>query len=188
MKLMIASDIHGSVYYCDLMLKAFEKEAADRLLLLGDILYHGPRNDLPRDYEPRKVAELLKGVSEKIFCVRGNCDADVDLMVLPFRMSADCALLPIGDKIVYVTHGHIYNPDNLPQLAAGDMLLYGHTHLPSLREVNGIMCINPGSVSLPKEDSRHSCILLKDGIFVWKDLETGENYRHYDPLGEQKHQ
>ena len=184
---MIASDIHGSAYYCDLMLKAFAREKADRLLLLGDILYHGPRNPLPRDYDPKKVIELLGGVKEKIFCVRGNCDADVDLAVLPFPVSGDCALMPVGEKMIYATHGHVYHPDNLPLHIDGDILLYGHTHIPALREVNGIMCINPGSVSLPKEDSKHSCIFFRDGIFGWNDLETGDYYRHYDPLGEEKH-
>ena len=186
MKLLIASDIHGSAYYCELMLKAFEEEQADRLLLLGDILYHGPRNDLPRDYAPKKVIEQLRPFNDRIFCVRGNCDADIDLAVLPFPMAADCALLPIGEKMMYVTHGHIYNPEKLPSLRKGDMLLYGHTHLPALREVRNIMCINPGSGSLPKGGSRHSCILLRDGIFGWKDIETGDYFRHYDSLGEEK--
>ncbi len=186
MKLMIASDLHGSAYYCDLMLKIFHEEKADRLLLLGDILYHGPRNDLPVDYQPKKVIEQLREVSEKIFCVRGNCDAEIDLTVLPFPVTADFAVIPIGSKLVYATHGHIHNPDNMPQLPEGDILLFGHTHQPLLRDVNGCMCINPGSVSLPKGGSKHSCILLKDGIFGWKDIETGNYYRHYDSLSDSK--
>ena len=186
MKLLIASDIHGSAYYCDLMLKAFEEEQADRLLLLGDILYHGPRNDLPREYSPKKVIELLRPYKDRIICVRGNCDADIDLSVLPFTMAADCAILPIGEKMMYATHGHRYHPENLPALHKGDILLFGHTHMPVLREVRDIMCINPGSISLPKGGSRHSCILLKDGIFGWKDIETGSYFRHYDLLSESK--
>jgi hypothetical protein len=187
MKIMIASDIHGSAYYCELMLRTFESENADRLLLLGDILYHGPRNDLPEGYDPKKVADLLNNISEKIICVRGNCDADVDLMVLSFPMTMECAVVPIGEKMMYATHGHVYNPDSLPPVPKGDMLLYGHTHVPELRESGGVMCINPGSVSLPKCSSAHSCILLKDGIFGWKDLETGDYYRYYDSLADEKH-
>ena len=186
MKLMIASDIHGSAYYCDLMLKTFEEEKADRLLLLGDILYHGPRNDLPRDYAPKKVVEQLTEFSEKILCVRGNCDAEVDLMVLPFPVMADLAVMPIGNRLMYITHGHIHNPDKMPALPKGDILLFGHTHLPLLRVVGGCMCINPGSVSLPKGGSKHSCILLNEGIFGWKDIETGNYYRHYDSLANDK--
>ena len=186
MKIMIASDIHGSAYYCDLMLREFEQEQADRLLLLGDILYHGPRNDLPKDYAPKRVVEQLSALKDRIFCVRGNCDADVDLMVLPFPMTSDCSIMPIGEKMMYVTHGHVFNPENLPPLHSGDILLYGHTHIPALRDVKGCMCINPGSVSLPKNGSRHSCILLKDGIFGWKDIETGDYFRHYDSCVEEK--
>lgn len=186
MKLMIASDIHGSAYYCDLMLKIFEEEKADRLLLLGDILYHGPRNDLPIDYDPQKVVEQLKKVKDRIFCVRGNCDAEVDLMVLPFPVVAEFAVIPVGNKLMYATHGHVHHPDNMPALPKGDILLFGHTHRPELRDVNGCMCINPGSVSLPKGGSKHSCILLNEGIFGWKDIETGNYYRHYDSLANDK--
>ncbi len=180
MKMMIASDIHGSAYYCDLLLKAFADEHADRLLLLGDILYHGPRNDLPRDYSPKQVIRQLSPLSDSIFCVRGNCDTEVDQMVLPFPIMADYALLTLGNRIMYATHGHIFHPEHLPPLRKGDILLFGHTHVPELRKAGGCLCLNPGSVSIPKEASCHSCIVLEEGSFLWKDIETGEYYRHYN--------
>ena len=130
MKWMIASDIHGSEYYCRKMLEAFYDEKADRLLLLGDILYHGPRNDLPRDYNPKRVIELLNGIQSHILCVRGNCDTEVDQMVLDFPILADYAILTVGEKIIFATHGHHFNEENLPPLQEGDILLHGHTHVP----------------------------------------------------------
>lgn len=177
MKFMIASDIHGSAYYCGLLLEALAAEGADRLLLLGDILYHGPRNDLPRDYAPKRVTEQLGGVKEKIFCVRGNCDTEVDQMVLPFPIMADYAVIPLKDRLIYATHGHIFNTGNLPPLMQGDILLHGHTHVPVCRDCGFYTYMNPGSVSIPKEGSCHSYMLLEDGHFAWKDLETLTEYR-----------
>ena len=172
MKWMIASDLHGSAYYCRKMLEAFEREGADRLLLLGDLLYHGPRNDLPREYAPKEVIPLLNGKKEKLLCVRGNCDAEVDQMVLEFPVLADYAVLPVGQRLIYATHGHIYNMKNLPPLAPGDVLLHGHTHVPAWTEFGqGNLYLNPGSVSIPKENSPHSYMTLEDGQFLWKDLD-----------------
>lgn len=176
MKLMIASDIHGSAYYGGLLMEAFAAECADRLLLLGDILYHGPRNDLPRDYAPKKVIAQLNGMKEKIFCVRGNCDTEVDQMVLQFPILADYAVIPVENSIMYATHGHIFHGGNLPPLMEGDILLHGHTHVPVCRDCGFYTYLNPGSVSIPKENSPHSYMLLEDGRFVWKNLETGEPY------------
>ncbi len=176
MKLMIASDIHGSAYYCGTLLEAFAAEGADKLLLLGDILYHGPRNDLPRDYSPKRVAEMLNGVKEKIFCVRGNCDSEVDQMMLQFPIMADYAVIEAKDRIIYASHGHIYNSDNLPPLTSGDILLHGHTHVPACRNLGLCIYMNPGSVSIPKEDSCHSYMVFKEGIFAWKNLETRSEY------------
>ena len=173
MKWMIASDLHGSAYYCRKMLEAFEREGADRLFLLGDLLYHGPRNDLPRDYAPKQVIPLLNGKREKLLCVRGNCDAEVDQMVLEFPVLADYAVLPVGQRLIYATHGHIYHVKNLPPLAPGDVLLHGHTHVPAWTEFGqGNLYLNPGSVSIPKENSPHSYMTLEGNTMQWKELES----------------
>ena len=173
MKWMIASDLHGSAYYCRKMLEAFEREGADRLFLLGDLLYHGPRNDLPREYAPKEVIPLLNGKKEKLLCVRGNCDAEVDQMVLEFPVLADYAVLPVGQRLIYATHGHIYHVKNLPPLATGDVLLHGHTHVPAWTEFGqGNLYLNPGSVSIPKENSPHSYMTLEENTMQWKELES----------------
>ena len=173
MKWMIASDLHGSAYYCCKMLEAFEREGADRLFLLGDLLYHGPRNDLPREYAPKEVIPLLNGKKEKLLCVRGNCDAEVDQMVLEFPVLADYAVLPVGQRLIYATHGHIYHVKNLPPLAPGDVLLHGHTHVPAWTEFGqGNLYLNPGSVSIPKENSPHSYMTLEGNTMQWKELES----------------
>ena len=173
MKWMIASDLHGSAYYCRKMLEAFEREGADRLFLLGDLLYHGPRNDLPREYAPKEVIPLLNGKREKLLCVRGNCDAEVDQMVLEFPVLADYVVLPVGRRLIYATHGHIYHVKNLPPLAPGDVLLHGHTHVPAWTEFGqGNLYLNPGSVSIPKENSPHSYMTLEENTMQWKELES----------------
>ena len=173
MKWMIASDLHGSAYYCRKMLEAFEREGADRLFLLGDLLYHGPRNDLPREYAPKEVIPLLNGKKEKLLCVRGNCDAEVDQMVLEFPVLADYAVLPVGQRLIYATHGHIYHVKNLPPLAPGDVLLHGHTHVPAWTEFGqGNLYLNPGSMSIPKENSPHSYMTLEGNTMQWKELES----------------
>ena len=173
MKWMIASDLHGSAYYCSKMLEAFEREGADRLFLLGDLLYHGPRNDLPREYAPKEVIPLLNGKKEKLLCVRGNCDAEVDQIVLEFPVLADYAVLPVGRRLIYATHGHIYHVKNLPPLAPGDVLLHGHTHVPAWTEFGqGNLYLNPGSVSIPKENSPHSYMTLEENTMQWKELES----------------
>ena len=173
MKIMIASDIHGSAYYSEALLGAFAQEQADRLLLLGDILYHGPRNDLPKDYAPKAVIEMLSGLKERIFCVRGNCDTEVDQMVLPFPILADYCILNAGNRLIYATHGHHFNLSTLPPLQPGDILLHGHTHIPAWEPFgdNNLYC-NPGSVSIPKENSPHSYLLLEDNTLTWKTLES----------------
>ena len=170
MKWFIASDIHGSAYYTNQMLIAFENENADKMLLLGDILYHGPRNDLPRDYAPKEVIAMLSAYKEKILCVRGNCDTEVDQMVLPFPILADYAVICTEERSIYATHGHKYGPDNLPPLAEGDILLYGHTHIPTLEERDGITLVNPGSVSIPKEGSEGGYIIIENGNLTRKDF------------------
>ena len=179
MKLMIASDIHGSAYYCKALLQAFEKEQADRLLLLGDILYHGPRNDLPRDYAPKEVLAMLNDMQDKIFCVRGNCDTEVDQMVLSFPILADYCILTAGERLIYATHGHNHNLQALPPLQKGDVLLHGHTHIPAWEPFsNGNLYLNPGSVSIPKNGSWHGYMTLEDGKFLWKDLDGCVQMEH----------
>ena len=171
MKWMIASDIHGSAAYCEKLLAAFGREQADRLLLLGDLLYHGPRNDLPQGYAPKEVIAQLSGVKDKVFCVRGNCEAEVDQMVLPFPVLADYCLLEQKGRVIFATHGHHYNLENPPLLQPGDVLLHGHTHIPAKDNSLGFWYLNPGSVSIPKENSPHSYMTLEDGQFLWKDLD-----------------
>lgn len=182
MKYMIASDIHGSAYYCREMLRQFEAEHADRLILLGDILYHGPRNDLPRDYAPKEVIAMLSPLAKTILCVRGNCDTEVDQMVLPFPILADYALLESEGHMIFLTHGHHFHAEALPPLCPGDVLLHGHTHVPLCTAKDGITVLNPGSVSIPKEGSPHSFMTLENGAFTWKML-NGSSY-HTWRLGE----
>lgn len=171
MKWMIASDIHGSAHYCHLLLDAFQQEKASRLLLLGDLLYHGPRNDLPEGYAPKEVIGLLNGMKSQIFCVRGNCEAEVDQMVLDFPVLADYCLLELDGRLVFATHGHVYNLDHPPLLGPGDVLLHGHTHVPAKTHApQGWWYLNPGSVSIPKEDSSRGYMTLEDGVFLWKEL------------------
>lgn len=178
MKLIIASDIHGSAYYCGKLLEAYRREGADKLILLGDILYHGPRNDLPRDYAPKEVIAMLNPMKEEILCVRGNCDTEVDQMVLEFPILADYAFLWEKGHMIFLTHGHVFNEKNLPMLKKGDVLLHGHTHVPVCREHDDYVYMNPGSVSIPKEDSEHSYMVYEDGKFQWKNME-GRVYLEY---------
>ena len=176
MKLLIASDLHGSAVFTRALLEAFAREQAGRLVLLGDLLYHGPRNDLPEGYAPKEVIPLLNGLRDRILCVRGNCDAEVDQMVLDFPLMADYAVLPLGETMIYLTHGHVYNKDHCPPLALGDILLHGHTHVPAWEPFgNGNLYLNPGSVSIPKNGSARGDLTLENGTFVWKTL-AGEVY------------
>ena len=170
MKLLIASDIHGSAYYCEKLMKQVEKHKPEKLLLLGDLLYHGPRNDLPRDYAPKQVIPMLSAYKDIIIAVRGNCEAEVDQMVLPFPCMADSAQLEVDGICFYLTHGHHDSPDALPQLKEGSIFLSGHTHVKLDVVKNGIRCLNPGSVSIPKDGS-HSCLLYEDGVFTTVLLE-----------------
>ena len=178
MKWLIASDIHGSAYWCRRLLEKYAQEKADRLILLGDVLYHGPRNDLPDGYAPKKVIEMLNGMSDSILCVRGNCDTEVDQMVLKFPVLADYALFELSERMIYMTHGHVYNENNLPPLREGDILLHGHTHVSKCVDHGNYVYMNPGSVSIPKENTPHGYMTLENGTFLWKSLD-GEKIRAY---------
>ena len=173
MKILIASDLHGSARYCRALLEAVQREAADRVVLLGDLLYHGPRNPLPAEYDTQAVTAMLNSLADRVLCVRGNCDSEVDQMVLQFPMLADCAFLCAEGADLYLTHGHLQGPDNPPPLRPGECLVCGHTHLPVLRKLGRITYLNPGSLALPKEGTPHSYLTLEDGVFTWRDAETG---------------
>ena len=171
MKLMIASDLHGSAYYTRLLLTAMDREQPDRLLLLGDLLYHGPRNDLPREYAPKQVIQLLNARKSQILCVRGNCEAEVDQMVLEFPVLSEFGVVFADGLTLYMLHGH--KNLNLPVLP-GDILLCGHTHVPAVRKDGEDYYVNPGSVSIPKEGSCHGYMMLENRQLRHVSLE-GEN-------------
>lgn len=171
MKYLFASDIHGSAYYCRKLLDAFREEQAERLVLLGDLLYHGPRNDLPREYAPKEVIALLNEHKNKIYAVRGNCEAEVDQMVLEFPVMADYCILSVDGRTFYATQGHIYNQDNLPPLQEGDILIHGHTHVLKAQQMDGYILLNPGSVSIPKEGNPATYAVLENSIFTIKDFD-----------------
>lgn len=184
MKYLIASDLHGSLYYAKLLWEAYEKEEADKMIFLGDMLYHGPRNDLPKEYDPKAVITLMNAHKKELLCVRGNCEAEVDQMVLEFPVMADYAIFTQPDKsgkerMIFATHGHVFNEKNVPMLKEGDVLLHGHTHVSVVREHEDYIYMNPGSLSIPKEDTRHGYMTMEEGTFLWKDIETGEILMEY---------
>ena len=176
MKLMIASDLHGSAYYCKKLVEAYSKESPNKLLLLGDLLYHGPRNDLPLEYAPKQVIEMLNPLAANLLCVRGNCEAEVDQMVLKVPVMADYAYLSVNGIDIFATHGHLHGEQNPPPLQNGTLLLCGHTHVPAFVPYNGYTYVNPGSLSIPKENSHHSYLILEDRTLTWKTVD-GEAYR-----------
>lgn len=179
MKLIIASDIHGSADYCKLLLDAYQKEGAEHLLLLGDILYHGPRNNLPSGHNPKEVVNMLNEMASKITCTRGNCDAEVDEMVLDFSVLEDYQTLIWESKPIFATHGHLWDEHMPPRLPEGGILACGHTHIPACNDHGSFLFINPGSVSLPKGGSAHSCIVFDGKELLFKDLETGSYYHRH---------
>ena len=188
MKLVIASDIHGAADWCRLLVEQVEREDPDRVVLLGDLLYHGPRNELPQGYAPSEVAAMLNGIKDRVVAVRGNCDAEVDQMVLDFPCMADYGIIWDGEaenpvthasgRELFLTHGHVWGPgihnsvDRLPELAPGSALLYGHTHKKVAQAApgnGGVFCFNPGSVGIPKDGSR-SFGVYEDGTFAFRSL------------------
>lgn len=171
MRLFVATDIHGSAYWAEQIVDRFERSGADMLILLGDVYNHGPRNPFPRDYAPMKVAELFNGIAERVVAVQGNCDSEVDAMISKFPFVRDC-IIPLGKRRLYLTHGHVYNKDNFPNLSSGDAMIYGHFHINELNVVNGVYCVNLSSASLPKDQSAY-CIADEEGVSVFNfDGET----------------
>ena len=171
MKLMFASDIHGSASAMEAILRQYKLEGAQRLVLLGDLLYHGPRNDLPDRYDPKAVTAMLNENKNELLCVRGNCDAEVDQMVLEFPIQADYALFDLDGTTAFVTHGHLFNLAALPPHKEGDLLIHGHTHVHVVTEKDGMTYINPGSAALPKEGQPKSYMTYENGVFTIKTLD-----------------
>lgn len=171
MKYMFASDIHGSAFYCRKLVDEYRRSGANRLVLLGDLLYHGPRNDLPKGYAPKEVIAMLNDLKQEIYAVRGNCEAEVDQMVLEFPVMADYAVLIFAGRTFYVTHGHVYHEEHMPPMKAGDILVYGHTHLPKAEAKGPYYVLNPGSVSIPKGGNPPSYAILDEEEFRILDFE-----------------
>ncbi len=169
MKFLIASDIHGSAFYAEKLVDIFQKEKADKCILLGDIYNHGPRNPLPNNYAPMRVAEILNGIKEKLIVLKGNCDSAVDTMISEFSFIEDMALVS-GDKTVFLTHGHIYNKDNMPYTKF-DAVIYGHFHTGFIEKNGSVVVANTGSLSLPKNGTPNSYIILEDNRLYLKDLD-----------------
>lgn len=171
MKLFFISDIHGSLFYLKKAMEAYEKEKANHIVILGDALYHGPRNELPKEYDPKQVASLLNTYKEKIIAVRGNCDSEVDQMLIEYPMMADYSIILYNNRKIFVTHGHIYNEDNLPNLSSNDILIYGHIHIPVAKKIKDAFVLNPGSIALPKENNPNSYGIIEDNVFKVKDFD-----------------
>lgn len=171
MKIFFMSDIHGSLHYAKKALENFKKENADYIVILGDELYHGARNPLPKEYNPKETAILLNGYADRIIAIRGNCDSEVDEMVFEFPIMADYSTILYNNRRLFLTHGHIYNEYNLPKLSDGDIFIYGHTHVPKAEKMGNIFVINPGSITFPKENSSNSYGILEESTFKIKDLD-----------------
>ena len=174
MKLMFISDLHGSAYYAKKLRGIYEREAPDKIVSVGDLLYHGPRNDFPKDYNTKEVTEILNSLKDKIIAVRGNCDSEVDQMVLEFPMMADYTVINADGINIFVTHGHLFCPDNLPPISENGVFVSGHIHIPVAERAGNTLILNPGSASLPKEDNIPSFMLYENGEFKIIGIETGE--------------
>lgn len=171
MKLMFASDIHGSEYYLRKLACKYNELSCNKMILLGDILYHGPRNDLPEGYNPKGVISILNGMDSEILSVRGNCEAEVDQLVLNFPCMSDSLIMYDKGKMFFITHGHLFNTKNPPKLKPGDILIHGHTHVQTVEKFGDNVYINPGSISIPKEGNPHTFMVYENGVFTIYDFE-----------------
>lgn len=169
MKILIASDLHGSAYYAEKIVELFKKEEANKLVLLGDIYNHGPRNPLPKDYAPIRVAEILNSIKENLIVIKGNCDSQVDTMISEFSFIEDAVIIS-GEKTVFLTHGHVYNKDHMPSTRF-DVVVYGHFHTGFIEEKDGVIIANAGSLSLPKNQTPNSYLILENGGLILKDMD-----------------
>lgn len=172
MKILIASDVHGSSAYAKKVIEIFSQEKADLLVLLGDVYNHGPRNPFPKEYNPKDVADTLNAIKDKLIVIKGNCDSQVDTLISEFDFIEDMCIIS-GEKKILLTHGHVYNKDNLPSTKF-DAIIYGHFHTGFIEEKDGIVCANAGSVSLPKNNTENSYIILEDGVITLKNLDGKE--------------
>ena len=179
MKLFFIADIHGSFHYLQKAIERFQQEAADYIVILGDELYHGARNPLPPEYDPKETAGLLNRYADKIIAIRGNCDSEVDEMVLHYPIMATYSTILYGKRRLFLTHGHIYNEEHMPPLAEGDLFLYGHTHVPKAEKQNGVIIINPGSITFPKENTPNTYGVLEGNTFQIKEL-SGKVYKELE--------
>jgi putative phosphoesterase len=179
MKLLVISDIHGSAYYAKKAIEAYKKENADYIVILGDELYHGARNALPKEYNPKEVTQLLNSYADKITAIRGNCDSEVDEMVLEFPIMATYSSILYNGRRLFLTHGHIYNESNLPKLSDGDIFMYGHTHIPVAEKKGNVYVFNPGSITLPKENNPNTYGVL-DGNYLRVKEFNGEIFKELD--------
>lgn len=168
MKIIVVSDIHGSLYYTKKIEEIIKEENPDKIVLLGDLYYHGPRNPLTNEYNPQGVCEILNSMKDKIICVRGNCDAQVDEMISDFKFE-DHVRMDIDGRRFFFTHGHVYNIDNLPENI--DVIVYGHFHTGFIKVKDGVVCVNSGSISLPKNGTPNSYLIIENGIIELKDLD-----------------
>ena len=174
MKILFASDLHGSLFYCNELLNIVKREQPEKIVLLGDLLYHGPRNALPKEYNPQKVFEILNTLKEKIICVRGNCDSEVDQMVLEFPIMADYCILNVDNINLFLTHGHLYNKESMPNIEDNDILIHGHTHINIIEKLEKGTYIHPGSISMPKENQENSYMIYENKKFTIKNIEGKE--------------
>jgi hypothetical protein len=170
MKIFFASDIHGSPACLTMALTAFTRERAELMVLLGDLLYHGPRNPLPADYDPAKTAAMLNEYQDRIVAVRGNCDSEVDQTLLEFPIMADHSTVMVGTTRLFLTHGHLFTPASPPPLPAGSVFVSGHTHVPMAEMRDNVLCANPGSTTLPKEMQAAGYGIFENGVWTSKDL------------------